>query len=85
MPANFKIPQSLASIRFTPSSLLLVAANLLPVYGVLAWNWSLFAVLALFWFETLLVGVMCILKIPRTACCHRRRRCKSSDASWIPA
>jgi hypothetical protein len=40
-----------------------VAANLVPLVGVLALGWSLFPVLVLFWFETLIVGAMSALRI----------------------
>ncbi len=63
MPVNSRIPQALRSVRFTPSAVLLVAANLLPIYGVLALHWSLFPVLLLFWLETVVVGAMSFLKI----------------------
>lgn len=63
MLANITIPQSLRSVRFAPSALLLIAANLLPIYGVLAWNWSVFPVLLLFWLEAIIVGAMSVLKM----------------------
>ena len=43
--------------------MLLVAANLVPLFGVLAWNWPLFPVLAIFWFETIVIGAMAALRI----------------------
>jgi hypothetical protein len=63
IPANITIPQSLSSVRFPLSALLLIASNLLPIYGVLAWNWSLFPVLVLFWVEALIVGAISALKM----------------------
>lgn len=57
------IPRALRAVRVTPSAVLLVAANLLPIYGVLAWHWSLFPILLLFWMETLVVGAMSALRI----------------------
>lgn len=36
----------------------LVAANLLPLYGVLFWNWEVFPLLALFWMENVIIGVL---------------------------
>ena len=43
--------------------LVLVGANLIPLAGVLFWGWSLFAVLALFWVESAVVGFFNILRI----------------------
>jgi Family of unknown function (DUF6498) len=34
----------------------LLAANLIPVAGVLLWGWSVFALLALFWMENVIIG-----------------------------
>ena len=42
---------------------MLVAANLVPVAGVLAWNWSVFALIALFWMENVIVGVFFALRM----------------------
>jgi hypothetical protein len=40
------------------STWVLVAANLFPLYGVLALDWPVFPLLALFWFENVVVGVL---------------------------
>jgi hypothetical protein len=40
-----------------PSAWVLVAANLVPVAGVLLWDWNVFALLALFWTENVVVGL----------------------------
>lgn len=45
------------------SSALLLAANLLPLLGVLIGGWSTFALLILFWFENVLIGFCNILKM----------------------
>ena len=42
---------------------MLVAANLVPLAGVLAWNWSVFALIALFWMENVIVGVFFALRM----------------------
>jgi hypothetical protein len=45
--------------EFTPlSAWALVAANLLPLCGVLFWNWEVFPLLALFWMENVIIGVL---------------------------
>lgn len=43
---------------------LLIAANLLPVFGVLFWDWSVFSIIFLFWCENVVIG---LLGIARTA------------------
>lgn len=42
--------------------LLLVAANLLPVAGVLIWSWDVFWILFLFWCENVVIGVFGIAR-----------------------
>ena len=38
-----------------------VAINLVPVAGVLFWEWSLFHIALLFWFEVFVIGVFEVL------------------------
>ena len=40
------------------SAWFLIAANLLPLYGVLFWNWEVFPLLALFWMENAIIGLL---------------------------
>lgn len=42
---------------------MLVAANLIPVAGVLLWGWSVFALLALFWMENVIIGAFFALRM----------------------
>lgn len=41
----------------------LIAANLIPVIGVLLWGWSVFEIVALYWFENVVIGAVNILKL----------------------
>ncbi len=41
----------------------LVAANLVPIAGVLFWGWSVFEIVALYWFENVVIGAVNILKL----------------------
>lgn len=33
-------------------------ANIIPLYGVLVWDWDIFMVFLLFWFENVVIGVL---------------------------
>ncbi len=46
-----------------PSVWLLVAANLVPVYGVLALGWEIFPLVLLFWIENVVVGAFNVLRL----------------------
>lgn len=41
-----------------PSALVLLAANLAPLYGVLALGWDVFPLMLLFWLENVVIGVL---------------------------
>ena len=45
------------------SAWVLVVANLVPLAGVLWWDWSVFALLALFWMENVVIGVLFALRM----------------------
>jgi len=49
--------------EYQSSTVVLVAANLLPLLGVLLWGWSTFSVVVLYWLENLMVGFINILKM----------------------
>jgi len=44
------------------SAIVLILANLVPIYGVLNWGWSTSSVIALYWAENWIIGA---LNIPR--------------------
>jgi hypothetical protein len=48
--------------QITPTALVLIAANLLPLYGVLVLDWAVLPMMVLFWLENIVIGV---LNIPR--------------------
>ena len=64
-PPNLAPPPvtSLAGLRLSPSALVLVAANLVPLAGVLFFGWSVFATLLLFWVENVIVGGFNVLRM----------------------
>ena len=45
------------------SAALLVLANLVPLYGVIAWGWEVFPLLVLFWAENVVVGVLNVARM----------------------
>ena len=49
--------------RFSPTVIALVAANLFPLYGVLALGWEVFPIMLLFWMENLIIGGFNALKM----------------------
>ena len=61
MPAA-ESPQGLPWWRQT-SAIALVAANLVPVVGVLLWDWHVLSVMLLFWLENVIVGLFNVVKI----------------------
>lgn len=49
-----------------PSTLVLIAANLLPLLGIVFWGWDAFLLLVLYWLETLVIGFWTILAVAVT-------------------
>jgi len=47
----------------TPSGLVLIAANLVPMLGVLFLGWEVFPILFLFWCENVVVGLFNVLRM----------------------
>lgn len=47
----------------SPTALALIAANLLPLYGVLALGWEVFALVLLFWLENVVIGVLYVARM----------------------
>ena len=50
-----------------PSTLVLLAANAMPLLGVLYWGWDVFVLLMLYWLETAVIGFWMIARIFRRA------------------
>jgi hypothetical protein len=47
----------------SPTALALIAANLLPLYGVLALDWEVLPLIVLFWLENIVIGVLNVARI----------------------
>ncbi|MEM7698052.1 MAG: DUF6498-containing protein, partial [Verrucomicrobiota bacterium] len=45
------------------TSLVLVLANLIPLYGVFAWEWRVFDIVLVYWIENLIVGLFNVARI----------------------
>ena len=46
-----------------PSTLLLLAANAIPLFGVMYWGWDVFVLLMLYWLETAIIGGWMIVRV----------------------
>jgi hypothetical protein len=46
-----------------PSALLLIGANLIPLIGVVALQWTVFSILLLYWSENLVIGSFNVLRM----------------------
>ena len=51
---------------FYPSTLILLAANLVPLIGVLSWGWDAFVLLILYWLETAVIAFWTVVRIATT-------------------
>ncbi|MDH3290352.1 MAG: DUF6498-containing protein [Gemmatimonadota bacterium] len=49
--------------RWTPSATALIVANLVPLVGVVLFDWDVFSVVSLFWLENLVVGGFNVLRM----------------------
>jgi hypothetical protein len=47
----------------TPTAILLIIANLIPLYGVFFLDWDVFPILLLFWMENVVVGIFNVFKM----------------------
>ena len=62
LPPSPPAPAS-ESRSLPPSAFVLLGANALPIVGVLAHHWTVFAVILLYWSENVVVGAFNVLKI----------------------
>jgi hypothetical protein len=49
--------------RFRPSAIALIAANVLPLFGVIFLKWDAFSIVALYWTENVVIGAINVLKM----------------------
>lgn len=68
VPVPPAVAEPSADPMATPTSLwFLLAANLLPLVGVIAFGWDLFLVLLLYWAESAVILLFSLLKLPFTS------------------
>lgn len=48
---------------YSPSSLMLLASNLVPLFSILLFDWPIFYVMLLFWFENVVIGVLNVFRM----------------------
>ena len=53
----------MARYLLQPSSLILIAANLVPLVGVIFWDWDAFVLLMLYWLETAVIAFWTVVRI----------------------
>jgi hypothetical protein len=41
----------------------LILVNTIPMFGAMFWGWSLLEIVALYWFENLIIGAINVLKM----------------------
>jgi hypothetical protein len=50
-----------------PSVIILIAANLIPLYGVLHWGWDLYVLMTVYWMETGIIGFWTAVRMAMVA------------------
>ena len=75
-----RVPQQ-AEVEKPVSAWVLVAANLVPLAGVLLWGWDAFALIALFWMENVIIGVF-FAAAHAVRWIRATRRCGRRSSSW---
>ena len=53
----------MGGVNYQMSIFALIGANLIPLAGVLVWNWSVFEVVIIYWLENVILGITNILKM----------------------
>ncbi len=53
----------MARLLLQPFSLVLIAANLVPLLGVIGWGWDAFVLLMLYWLETAVIAFWTVTRI----------------------
>src|SRR5262245_60597542 len=51
------------SLLLRPSNLVLLAANLVPLVGVIVWGWDAFVLMMLYWLETAVIAFWTVMRV----------------------
>jgi len=62
-PAGTTGARQAAASLLHPSTLFLIGANWVPIFGVLYWGWDVFVLLVLYWMETAVIGLWTMARI----------------------
>ncbi|MFN4872929.1 MAG: DUF6498-containing protein [Akkermansiaceae bacterium] len=62
--------------KVSVSLIILILVNLLPIFGVIYAGWDVFEIVALYWFENVVIGLVNVLKI--ITCCPGSHRSAST-------
>lgn len=60
---QFEQLKSALSLVFKPSVLILILANIAPLYGIIFLDWEVFPLLLLFWLENVVIGIFNVFKM----------------------
>ncbi len=63
MTAPTAKPSPAAPSGLPPSAIALIGANLVPLVGVVAFGWTVFAVILLYWCENVVIGAFNVLRM----------------------
>jgi hypothetical protein len=58
--------EKIVSFAKIPTTFLLIAVNLIPILGVIFFNWNPFDLIILFWFENIVIGIYNFFKLTLT-------------------
>jgi len=62
-PLSDSVTSGMARYLLLPSTLILLAANLVPLIGVFMWGWDAFVLLVLYWLETAVIAFWTVVRI----------------------
>lgn len=57
---------------FRPSTVALLMANMVPLFGALFWGWKTYDILVVFWLENVVIGVLNVARMVSTLILSRR-------------
>lgn len=70
--------------RLTKADILVIAANLIPVLGVAFWGWSAVEAFTVYAMETLIVGIITVLKLLVATFARNAHSRRNGESSVVP-